>query len=67
MNRFDQDPSAELPVLPLLARVKDLAGLAPEEDAFGFLETRLLRGRDEVAFTLRGATEAIDSYLSQSR
>jgi N-acetylated-alpha-linked acidic dipeptidase len=66
-GRFDQDPAAELPVLPLLARVKDLAGLAHESDAFGFLETEMIRGRNRVESTLRGAAESIEAYLSRRR
>ena len=66
-GRFDQDPAAELPVLPLLARVKDLASLPRDGDQFGFLETELIRGRNAVEFTLREATEAIESYLSAHR
>jgi N-acetylated-alpha-linked acidic dipeptidase len=62
-GRFDQDPAAELPVLPLLARVKDLATLPRDGDAFGFLETRMIRGRNEVEARLREAAEAIDTYL----
>jgi hypothetical protein len=66
-GRFDQDPAAELPVLPLLARVKDLASLPRDGDQFGFLETELIRGRNAVECTLREATEAIESYLSAHR
>jgi hypothetical protein len=64
-GRFDQDPAAELPVLPLLARVKDLSTLSRDDDAFGFLETQMIRGRNEVEFRLRAATEAIEAYLSR--
>ncbi len=63
-GRFNQDPAAELPVLPLLARVKDLAALPHDGDTFGFLETEMLRGRNQVESRLRDATEAIGSYLS---
>ena len=66
-GRFDQDPAAELPVLPLLARVKDLPGLPRDGDDFGFLVTRLLRGRNAVEFAMNEATEAIDGYLSTVR
>lgn len=62
-GRFDQDPAAELPILPLLARVKDLATLPPESDEAGFLETELLRGRNQVECALRDATVAIETYL----
>lgn len=64
-GRFEQDPAAELPVLPLLARVKDLATLSAEQDEFGFVETQLIRGRNEVEATLRDASEAIEQYLSR--
>jgi hypothetical protein len=63
-GRFDQDPAAELPVLPLLARVKDLAALPADEDAFGFLETEMIRGRNQVESRLRDAAAAIDSYFA---
>jgi hypothetical protein len=53
---FDQDPASEMAVLPLLARVKDLAGLPRESDEFGFLETELLRGRNAVESVLREVT-----------
>lgn len=66
-GRFGQDPAAELAVLPLLARAKDLAALPREGDAFGFLETEMIRGRNQVEFTLREVTEAIDGYLAPSR
>jgi N-acetylated-alpha-linked acidic dipeptidase len=64
-GRFDQDPAAEMPVLPLLARVKDVRSLPRDDDAFGFLETRLIRGRNAVESRLREATEAIDAYLTR--
>ncbi len=63
-GRFDQDPASALPVLPLLARVKDLAAMPRESDEFGFLETELLRGRNAVEVTLRESTEAIETYLA---
>jgi hypothetical protein len=64
-GRFDQDPAAELPVLPALARVKELATLSRDGDDFGFLETDMIRRRTRVESTLREATEAIDGYLSR--
>jgi N-acetylated-alpha-linked acidic dipeptidase len=66
-GRFDQDPAAELPVLPLLARVKDLATLPRDGDEFGFLETELIRGRNTVESTLHDATEAIGILLDGRR
>jgi hypothetical protein len=64
-GRFDQDPAAALPILPLLARAKDLATLPKESNEFGFLETELIRGRNEVDSTLRETIEAIEGYLSR--
>jgi len=67
-GRFTQDPAAEMPVLPLLARVKDLAALPREGDEFGFLETELVRGRNTVESTLRDATRELGAWLaSQER
>jgi Zn-dependent M28 family amino/carboxypeptidase len=61
-GRFDQDPAAALPVLPLLARVKDLATLSKDSDEYGFLETELIRGQNAVEATLRHAVDEIASY-----
>jgi hypothetical protein len=61
-GRFDQDPAAALPVLPLLARVKDLATLSKDSDEYGFLETELIRGRNAVDATLRHALDEIATY-----
>jgi hypothetical protein len=63
-GRFDQDPAAAEPVLPLLARVKDLPRLPATSDEFGFLTTSLVRGRNTVEATLRTATAAITAYLA---
>jgi hypothetical protein len=54
-------------VLPLLARVKDLAALPHDGDEFGFLTTTLARGRNVVEATLREATDAINTSLSRAR
>ncbi len=66
-GRFDQDPAAELPVLPLLARVQDLAALPRDSDEFGFLETEMIRGRNRVDATLRESLSALERYLSEIR
>lgn len=60
---FDQDPAAQLPILPRLARVEELSTLPRESDEFGFLEAELIRGRNAVESTLREATDAIDAFL----
>src|SRR2546427_508937 len=62
-GRFDQDPAANMPVLPLLARARELKALPKDSDTYGFLETELLRGRNAVESTLVEATREIDGYL----
>jgi len=61
-GRYEQDPAAALPVLPLLARVRDLATLPRDGDEYGFLETELTRGRNAVEDTLRRALDEIANY-----
>lgn len=63
-GRFDQDPAANVPLLPLLARARELPALAPTSDAYGFLETELLRGRNAVEATLREANKEIQAFLA---
>jgi hypothetical protein len=63
-GRFDQDPAAPIPILPLLARVRELAALDPESDLHGFLETELIRGRNEVDAVLREARREIQTFLA---
>ena len=63
-GRFDQDPAANVPILPLLARARELSTLSKESDTFGFLETELLRGRNAVEATLTEAAREIDTYLA---
>jgi hypothetical protein len=65
-GRFDQDPAANVPILPLLARARELKTLSKDSDAYGFLETELLRGRNAVESTLGEATREIDTYLAAS-
>jgi hypothetical protein len=61
-GRFDQDPAAAEPMLPLLARVRDLPSLPADGDEFGFLTTSLVRGRNVVEATLRDATAAMNEW-----
>ncbi len=58
-GRYDQDPAGAVPILPLLARVRELATLPRESDTYGFLETELLRGRNAVDATINDATREI--------
>jgi hypothetical protein len=66
-GRFDQDPAASVPVLPLVARARELPKLSKDADAYGFLETELLRGRNAIEATLTEATREIDAYLAVPR
>lgn len=63
-GRFDQDPAANVPMLPLLARARELPTLSKESDAYGFLETELLRGKNAVEGTLTDSAREIDVYLA---
>jgi hypothetical protein len=63
-GRFDQDPAGNVPMLPLLARARELKTLSKDTDTYGFLETELLRGRNAVESTLVEATREIDNYLA---
>jgi hypothetical protein len=45
--------------------VKDVTTLDHDEDAFGFLATRMIRGRNEVEARLRESIDAIDRYLTR--
>jgi Zn-dependent M28 family amino/carboxypeptidase len=63
-GRFEQDPAAAMPLLPLLARARELASLPPDSDAFGFLQTELVRGRNAVEATLRETTADIERFVS---
>jgi len=64
-GRFEQDPAAAVPILPLLARARELPSHPPDSDAFGFLETELVRGRTAVEATLGEATEEIEHFLTE--
>jgi hypothetical protein len=64
-GRFDQDPAAAMPILPALARVRELASLPQDSDVYGFLETELIRGRNEVEATLREAAAEIQHSLGK--
>jgi hypothetical protein len=66
-GRFDQDPAMALPVLPLLARATELAALSPDSDARGFLETELVRRRNQLDATLAEATEALERWFAAGR
>ncbi|MBW7881391.1 MAG: M28 family peptidase [Caldilineaceae bacterium] len=54
---FDHDPAWGLPHVPALADVPKLTTLDPESDEYHFLQTRLIRNRNQVNLTLRRALE----------
>lgn len=62
-GRFDQDPAGNVPILPLLARARELPKLEKNSDQYGFLETELLRGRNAIVATLSEARSDIDAHL----
>lgn len=62
-GRFDQDPAADLPILPRLARARELSTLGRDTDARIFLETELLRGRNGLVATLDDASDELERYL----
>ena len=53
-----------MPILPLLARARELPKLPKDSDTYGFLETELLRGRNAVDATLTETTRDIDAFLA---
>ena len=57
-DRFDHDPAFPLPPLPSLDGVRQLARLDLHSDAFGFLQTRLVRSRNAVVHHLKEATRS---------
>lgn len=56
-NRFVHDPAFPLPPLPSLDAARQLAQLDPRSDAFGFLQTRLVRSRNAVVHHLKEAIQ----------
>ena len=55
-DRFEHDPAVPLPPLPALDGVRRLSHLDPASDAYGFLQTRLVRSRNAVVHHLKEAT-----------
>ncbi|WP_037064449.1 M28 family peptidase [Pseudonocardia acaciae] len=58
-DRFDHDPALFLSPLHPLADVTALAAMEPGSDEFLFLESRLVRARNRVAFALRAACDVL--------
>jgi N-acetylated-alpha-linked acidic dipeptidase len=53
---YEFDPALQLPVLPGLAPMKQLAAMDPQSDAYQFLLTKLRRQRNRIADALLQAT-----------
>src|SRR6185312_4482006 len=53
---YEMDPALQLPSLPGLAPVRDLAQLDPQSERYRFLRTKLVRQRNRVEDALRQAT-----------
>ncbi len=62
---YEMDPALQLPILPGLAPMRELATLDPESSEHRFLWTRLIRQRNRVHDALLQATEVLESALAQ--
>lgn len=58
-GRFEHDPAWDIPYLPALQGMRQLAQLDPKSDEFGFLRTELTRSRNAVLFAMRQALEVL--------
>lgn len=61
---FEVDPALQLPLLPGLAPMRELAVLDPVSDAYRFLQTKLLRQRNRTDLALREAAMLADTIAS---
>jgi hypothetical protein len=61
---YEMDPALQLPVLPGLAPMRELAALDPASDAHRFLWTQLIRQRNRVQDALQRATRVIEVELA---
>ncbi len=61
---YEFDPALQLPVLPGLAPIRELATLDPDSDDYRFLRTQLLRQRNRIEDTLRQATTLAESLTT---
>jgi hypothetical protein len=57
---YEMDPALQLPILPGLAPLRELAALSPASDAHRFLWTRLLRQRNRVEDALMQGAELLE-------
>jgi hypothetical protein len=59
---YEMDPALQLPVLPGLAPMRELATLDPAGNAHRFLWTQLLRQRNRVQAALQEATRLLNEF-----
>ncbi len=62
---YEMDPALQLPVLPGLAPLRELARMAPDSDEYRFLLTRLRRQQNRIHDALIGATALIDGVAGE--
>ena len=60
---FEHDPASHVPPFPLLAPIRRLWGLSPEDDEFRLVMTAARRARNRLLFTLRQALAEAESTL----
>ncbi|HUG61391.1 MAG TPA: M28 family peptidase [Methylomirabilota bacterium] len=58
---YEMDPALQLPVLPGLRQARELSGLDPKTDAYGFLRTELVRQRNRIHDALLQAAELAEA------
>lgn len=61
---YEMDPALQLPILPGLAPMRELAILDPESSDYRFLRTQLVRQRNRVHDALAQATEVLEGVLT---
>ena len=62
---YEMDPALQLPILPGLAPMRELAALDPSSSEHRFLWTKLIRQRNRVHDALLQATETLDSVVGK--
>lgn len=62
---YDQDLARQVPMLPGLERVRQLAALAPDSDDYRMVRTRMVRERNRVEDALVRATRAAERLVNE--
>lgn len=60
---YEFDPALQLPILPGLAPIADLAGLDPDSDDYHYLKTKLTRQRNRIEDALLQASEVLEGLV----